>query len=179
MNQGVHTVDLLVAALGTPVEVFAYTACLAHERLEVEDMAAAVVRFASGVLVCFTAPQLHSRGLIPGSRSMVIEDPQSSTMMSSRSFIQPRPHTVPATVRRRTVSETRCTCTAVLTLLHPRLGTTRARCRIHTGSSLKNFLAAIRGEEDIRVGLSENRTSISVILGAYESARTGLKVSLV
>lgn len=43
----------------------------------------------------------------------------------------------------------------------------------------KNFLAAIRGEEDIRVGLSENRTSISVILGAYESARTGLKVSLV
>lgn len=50
MNQGAHTVDLLVAALGTPVEVFAYTASLAHGRLEVEDVAAAVVKFASGAL---------------------------------------------------------------------------------------------------------------------------------
>lgn len=49
-ESGVHTVDLLVAALGTPVEVFAYTACLAHGRLEAEDVAAAVVKFASGAL---------------------------------------------------------------------------------------------------------------------------------
>ena len=45
MNQGVHTVDLLVAALGRPVEVFAYTGTLAHERIEVEDVAVGVVRF--------------------------------------------------------------------------------------------------------------------------------------
>jgi len=59
MNQGVHTVDLLVAALGTQVEVFAYTACLAHERLEVEDVAAAVVKFASSALGVL---RTHSRG---------------------------------------------------------------------------------------------------------------------
>ena len=39
MNQGVHTVDLLVAALGQPVEVFAYADTLAHERIETEDVA--------------------------------------------------------------------------------------------------------------------------------------------
>jgi predicted dehydrogenase len=43
----------------------------------------------------------------------------------------------------------------------------------------QNFLGALRGEEEIRVGLAENRQSISVIVGVYESARTGRPVSLV
>ena len=50
MNQTVHTINLMVTMLGTPVEVFAYTACLAHERIEVEDTAVAVVKFSSGAL---------------------------------------------------------------------------------------------------------------------------------
>jgi predicted dehydrogenase len=50
MNQGVHTVDLLVWLLGPPTEVSAYTGRLAHERIEVEDVAVATVRFASGAL---------------------------------------------------------------------------------------------------------------------------------
>jgi UDP-N-acetyl-2-amino-2-deoxyglucuronate dehydrogenase len=47
MNQTIHTIDLLVAMLGVPTEVFAYAGRLAHERVEVEDTAVAVVRFAS------------------------------------------------------------------------------------------------------------------------------------
>ena len=50
MNQTVHTINLMITTLGTPVEVFAYTGCLAHERIEVEDTAVAVVKFASGAL---------------------------------------------------------------------------------------------------------------------------------
>ena len=42
-----------------------------------------------------------------------------------------------------------------------------------------DVLAALRGEENIRVGLAENRQSISVIVGAYESARTGKPISLI
>ena len=42
----------------------------------------------------------------------------------------------------------------------------------------ENFLAALRGEAEMRVGLAENRQSISVIVGAYESARTGRPVQL-
>jgi UDP-N-acetyl-2-amino-2-deoxyglucuronate dehydrogenase len=37
MNQTIDTIDLLVAMMGVPTEVFAHTACLAHERVEVED----------------------------------------------------------------------------------------------------------------------------------------------
>ena len=43
----------------------------------------------------------------------------------------------------------------------------------------ENFLAALRGTEEIRVGLAEHRQTLSVIVGAYESARTGRPVSLV
>jgi predicted dehydrogenase len=45
-----RTIDLLVAMLGVPTEVFAYAGRLAHERVEVEDTAVAVVRFAGGAL---------------------------------------------------------------------------------------------------------------------------------
>ena len=42
-----------------------------------------------------------------------------------------------------------------------------------------NFLAAIAGDETVRVGPRENRLAISIITGVYESARTGLPVRLV
>jgi UDP-N-acetyl-2-amino-2-deoxyglucuronate dehydrogenase len=50
MNQGVHTVDLLVWMLGRPVEISAQTGLVAHERIEVEDVAVATIRFESGAL---------------------------------------------------------------------------------------------------------------------------------
>ena len=80
MNQGVHTVDLLVAALGQPVEVFAYTGTLAHERIETEDVAVGVVKFANGALGVLhgsTAayPGLSARLQVHGDRgSVVIEN---------------------------------------------------------------------------------------------------------
>lgn len=82
MNQGVHTVDLLLWLLGTPVEVFAHTGLLAHENVEVEDVAVATVRFASGALAVLHAttaafPGLSVRLQIHGSRgSAVIDDDQ-------------------------------------------------------------------------------------------------------
>lgn len=49
-NQSIHSVDLLLWMMGPTVEVSAYTALLAHERLEAEDAAVAVLRFAQGTL---------------------------------------------------------------------------------------------------------------------------------
>ena len=42
----------------------------------------------------------------------------------------------------------------------------------------RNFLAALRDEEPVRVGLVENRGAVAVITGLYESARTGRPVAL-
>lgn len=79
MNQGVHTIDLLRWFMGRPVEVFAFTAQLAHERMEVEDTATATVRFESGALAvihCTTAayPGLTARLQLHGSLGSVIID---------------------------------------------------------------------------------------------------------
>jgi predicted dehydrogenase len=50
MNQAVHSVDLLLWFMGPAVEVSAYAATLAHQRIEVEDVAVATVKFANGAL---------------------------------------------------------------------------------------------------------------------------------
>ena len=50
MNQAIHSVDLLLWLMGSVVEVSGYTATLAHDRIEVEDVATAHLKFASGAL---------------------------------------------------------------------------------------------------------------------------------
>ncbi|MDR3085309.1 MAG: Gfo/Idh/MocA family oxidoreductase [Christensenellaceae bacterium] len=50
MNQSVHYVDMLQYLCGGIDEVQAYCATLAHERIEVEDVAVAAVRFKSGAI---------------------------------------------------------------------------------------------------------------------------------
>jgi UDP-N-acetyl-2-amino-2-deoxyglucuronate dehydrogenase len=80
MNQGIHTLDLLVWLLGEPVEVFGWSDRLAHERIEVEDTIVATIRFASGALGAILAttaayPGVTVRLAVHGDRgSAVIED---------------------------------------------------------------------------------------------------------
>ena len=82
MNQGVHTLDLLLHFLGRPVSVFAYTDRLAHTGIEVEDVLVAVLRFESGALATLHAttaayPGVGVRLQVHGSRgSAVLRDDQ-------------------------------------------------------------------------------------------------------
>ncbi len=77
MNQGVHTVDLLRWFLGRPVEIYASHGQLAHERIEVEDTAAATIRFESGALAALHAttaayPGLPTRMQVHGTQGSAI-----------------------------------------------------------------------------------------------------------
>jgi predicted dehydrogenase len=79
MNQGVHTVDLLLWFLGRPVEISAKTALLAHEGVEVEDTAVATVTFESGALAVLHAttaayPGLTVRLQLMGSKGSAVID---------------------------------------------------------------------------------------------------------
>ena len=56
MNQGIHTIDSLLHLAGPVKSVQANTACLAHEGIEVEDIAVAILEFENG-----------ARGVIEGS----------------------------------------------------------------------------------------------------------------
>ena len=63
MNQGVHTVDLLLWFLGRPVSITGHAALLAHRDIEVEDTAAAVIAFESGALAVLHATTAAYPGL--------------------------------------------------------------------------------------------------------------------
>jgi UDP-N-acetyl-2-amino-2-deoxyglucuronate dehydrogenase len=68
MNQGIHTVDLICWLAGPVREVSAATACLAHEYIEVEDVAVASLRFESGALGVLSA----STAAWPGSAAEIV-----------------------------------------------------------------------------------------------------------
>ena len=181
MNQGVHTVDLLVATLGRPVEVFAYTSTLAHQRIEVEDVAVGVVRFESGALGVLHAttaayPGLSARLQVHGDRGSVVIDNDELTFI----------HVTPPGSSGEEIA-------------YGSLGSstnqveeyiTGARAGASAGSDpgalsgdahrrqYENFLAALSGDEQLRVDLETNRQAIAIITGVYESARTGRPVDL-
>src|SRR5271168_4874222 len=76
INQGVHTVDLLLWLLGDVVRVQARTATLFH-KIEAEDNAAAILEFASGALGVFHAttaayPGYPRRVEITGTEGTVV-----------------------------------------------------------------------------------------------------------
>ncbi len=50
MNQAIHSVDLLTWLMGPVAELSAHTSTLAHERIEVEDVATASLKFENGAL---------------------------------------------------------------------------------------------------------------------------------
>ena len=168
MNQGVHTVDLLIAALGRPVEVFAYTATLAHERIEVEDVAAGVVRFENGALGLLHAttaayPGLSARLQVHGDRgSAVIDNDQLVFFHATAPGAGADEQSYGATSARAV----------------PTAGSDPGRLSDAHRLQYLNFLGALDGTEPLRVDLATNRRSIAVITGAYESARTGRPVAL-
>ncbi|GAA1672828.1 Gfo/Idh/MocA family oxidoreductase [Glycomyces endophyticus] len=89
MNQGVHTLDLLLWFLGEPVEVTAHTARLGHERIEVEDVAVAILRFANGALATLHAtttayPDLGVRLQVHGTDGSAVIAADELTLLHTR-----------------------------------------------------------------------------------------------
>jgi predicted dehydrogenase len=82
MNQGIHAIDLLQWFMGDVNEVSAQTATLAHERIEVEDTAAAVLKFANGAVGVIEGttgawPGFLKKIEICGSRGSVIMEEEN------------------------------------------------------------------------------------------------------
>ncbi len=89
MNQSIHSIDLLQWLMGPVKSVFAYTDTLVH-RMETEDGAVAVLRFACGALGTISAttgayPGMGTRVDIYGDQgSAVIEDDRLSYLHLAR-----------------------------------------------------------------------------------------------
>ena len=181
MNQGVHTVDLLIATMGRPVEVFAYTGTLAHERIETEDVAVGVVKFESGalgVLHSSTAafPGLSARLQVHGDKGSIVIDNDDLVFIHVTAEGEDRAEKFFGSGKD---SVNQVADYALADGSSPTAGTNPGQLSDAHRYQYDNFLAALRGEQQIRVGLAENRQSIGVITGVYESARTGKPVSLI
>ncbi len=181
MNQGVHTVDLLVATMGRPLEVFAYTGTLAHQRIEVEDAAVAVVRFESGALGVLHAttaayPGLSARLQVHGDQGSIVIDNDLLT------FIHTTPQGSEAEEKSYGSASESINQLGNYDLTEQTGPTTGSQAGglspLAHRRQYENFLAALAGEEPLRVDLETNRQSIAIITGVYESARTGRPVRL-
>ncbi len=151
MNQGVHVVDLMLALLGPAQEVSAYAGLLAHEGIEVEDTAAAVVRFAGGALGrLFATTAAHGGNSVRVSvhgdagHAVVENEVITAFRVGEDDRAEPEP---PA-----------------------RLGAAAHRLQ------LEDFVAAVREGRAPEVTSADGRAALALVLAVYESARTGVSV---
>ena len=164
MNQGIHALDLLVWALGEPVRVSAFTGQVAHERIEVEDIAAAVIEFeggAIGTIVASTAayPGLPVRLSIHGDEgSAVIEQDELRYFYSrSREQADPRSST---------------------DLLVEELPGGWSSVDWAHRAQYDDFIDAIETGRPPAVTTRDGRRSLAVVLAIYESAKACRSVEL-
>ncbi|MBS7625197.1 Gfo/Idh/MocA family oxidoreductase [Candidatus Bathyarchaeota archaeon] len=161
INQAIHTIDLLVWIMGQPKYLWAQMGTFAHE-IEVEDLAAAVIRFengAIGVIQGSTAiyPGLPTRLEIHGTKGTAIVEGEVLKRWSIageeeivsegvkeglKSWV--RPELVPAT---------------------------------NHASLLRDFAKAIIENKEPAVNGPEGRRSLEVIMAIYESARSNRVIS--
>ncbi|MGH8869747.1 MAG: Gfo/Idh/MocA family protein [Actinomycetes bacterium] len=178
MNQGIHTIDLLCWMLGEPAEVVAYTGRLAHEGIEVEDTGAATVRFANGALgsvlgTTAAYPGLTTRLQVHGDRgSAVIDDdrlayfhaaPEGEAYGLAGAWGD-LGNQAASVLPDQTGGPTAGGDPAALSDAHLR--------------QIRDFLDARRDGRPPLVGVAEARVPLALVLGIYESARTGRPVRL-
>jgi len=174
MNQGIHTVDLLVWFLGKPVEVFAWTGLLAHERIEVEDTAVATIRFAGGALGVINGttgayPGLNARVQIHGDRGSAIIDDDELVYLHVAGDSEVVPDLGAGCLGNQ--------ATAVLSAQVPSAGSRTAGLEptSHT-AQYQDFLTSVAGGHPPLVTVAEATRTLAVIRAIYESADAGRPV---
>jgi predicted dehydrogenase len=169
MNQAIHSVDLLLWMMGEAVEVSGFTATLAHERIEVEDTAAAVVRFASGAVGVIQA----TTSVHPGyPKTIAVHGDRGSAVIEQEDvlrwdFADPRPED--AGVKERFAAKVGASGGAT----DPKAISSEGHRR-----QLADFVQAIREDRPPAVDGREGRKAVRLICGVYESQRTGRAVRL-
>lgn len=164
MNQGIHALDLLVWALGEPVRVSAFTGQVAHERIEVEDIAAAVIEFeggAIGTIVASTAayPGLPVRLSVHGDEGSAVIEQDELRYFHSRSHEQADHQSAAG-------------------LLVEELPEGWSSVDWAHRAQYEDFIDAIEAGRSPAVTTRDGRRSLAVVLAVYESAKTGRSVEL-
>ncbi len=175
INQAIHSIDLLQWLMGPVLEVTAYTGLLAHERIEVEDTAVAILKFANGTLgtiVATTAayPGLTARIAVHGDRGSAVIDDDELTYFHVAGEGQEgdaygagggenQAEQVMARYGEVGPGSGAGADPGSLSMAHR--------------DQILDFVEAVRGGREPLVNLQEGRKPLAIIQGIYESARTG------
>lgn len=169
MNQAIHSVDLLTWLMGPVVEIRAQMDLLAHERIAVEDVAMATVRFANGAMGVIEA----STAIYPGYLKRIeIHGTTGSVMIEEEDIIKwdfEKKKPSDAAIEQR------------MTQKHSGGGGAADPAAIGHHGHAKQFadvLQAIRKGSQPLIDGQEGRRSTEIILGIYKAAESGRAVSL-
>jgi predicted dehydrogenase len=170
MNQGIHTIDMLQWLMGPVKQVRAYTKTLVHERIDVEDTAAAAIEFENGALgtiACTTS-------MWPGHfRIVEVAGDQGTVAMADSKFFFwqfAKETEEDERIRRQYVEFPGVSVGAS----DPKAGVTSDGHR----DNFADFLSAVESGREPPISGRQARQSVAIILAIYESAKTGKPVSL-
>lgn len=169
MNQAIHNVDLLLWMMGDVTHVSGFTATLAHERIEVEDTAVAILRFASGALGVIQA----TTSVHPGyPKTIAVHGDRGSAVIEQEDVL--RWDFEPATDEDRQVRE------RFAAKVGASGGAADPKAISHEGHrrQLADFVHAIQTNGWPKVDGREGRKAVAVIQAVYESNRTGRTIEL-
>ncbi len=169
MNQAIHNVDLIYWFMGDVAEVAAVTDTLAHQRIEVEDVGVAAIRYKNGALGTITAttsayPGLLKKTEIHGTEGSVIVEQDDVLMWEFA-----KKSRKDASIRRRFEQKAGGTG-----------GASDPTAISYAGhmEQFKDFIKSIETGKTPLVDGEEGRKSVEIILAIYQSSWTGKRVSL-
>ena len=180
INQAIHSIDLLQWLMGQVVEVTAYTGLIAHERIEVEDTAIAILKFANGTLgtiVATTAayPGLTTRIAVHGDRgSAIIDDDELSYFHAASEGQEGEAYGAGGGENQAEQVMERYGEVAP----GPGAGADPGSLSMAHRDQIQDFVEAVRDGREPLVNLQEGRKPLAIIQGIYESARTGGSVRI-
>lgn len=169
MNQAIHNVDLLQWLAGPVQRVAAFTAALAHKRIEVEDTAVAALTFRSGALGVVQA----ATSAWPGSpKTIALHGDRGSAVIEQDDIVRwefDPPQPGDEEVRRRFAQKSGGAG-----------GASNPAAISHEGHrrQLADFARAIETGRAPAIDGREGRKAVELILAIYEAARTGSVVEL-
>jgi predicted dehydrogenase len=168
MNQGVHTVDLLLWLLGDVRRVYARTLAALHA-IEVEDTAVAVLEFASGAVATLEAttaawPGYDRRLSITGTQGTVVIEQSRVTRWDLR-----EPALEGAAGGAASIAGDGALASARTHVVADASGHQRV---------FEDFVSALDAARPPRVDGREGRRSVALIEAIYASSRSGQPVDL-